>query len=173
MDSMREIVFGLEDSLVSTLGTITGIAAGTQSQYVVILSGLVLIAVEATSMAAGSYLSTKSYEAAEHAYVRDGHRVRHRSEVSPLRSAAVMGTFYFLGGFVPLLPYLLLPVQDAYLPSIVATGASLFGLGWWSASFTKEQRVRAGLEMLAVSMAAAFIGFAIGWFVRLRFGVVV
>ena len=27
--SIREIVFGLEDSLVSTLGAITGIAAGT------------------------------------------------------------------------------------------------------------------------------------------------
>ena len=41
--SIREIVFGMEDSLVSTLGAITGIAAGTGSTYVVILSGIVLI----------------------------------------------------------------------------------------------------------------------------------
>jgi vacuolar iron transporter family protein len=58
--SIREIVFGTEDSLCSTLGTITGIAAGTQNSFVVILSGLVLIFVEAVSMAAGSYLSSKS-----------------------------------------------------------------------------------------------------------------
>ncbi|MFH1711847.1 MAG: VIT1/CCC1 transporter family protein [Patescibacteria group bacterium] len=58
--SIREIVFGLEDSLVSTLGAITGIAAGTGNSFVVILSGVVLIFVEAVSMAAGSYLSSKS-----------------------------------------------------------------------------------------------------------------
>lgn len=172
MSSMREIVFGLEDSLVSTLGTITGIAAGTGSSYVVVLSGLVLIAVEATSMAAGSYLSTKSSAAAEKAFERDGHRRRHQEEITPRRSALVMGTFYFAGGFVPLLPYLLLPIQNAYLPSIACTGVSLFGLGYWSASFTKQDRIRSGLEMLAVSMGAALIGFLIGWFVRTRFGVV-
>lgn len=59
-NSIREIVFGLEDSLVSTLGAITGIAAGVGNNYVVILSGVVLIFVEALSMAVGSYLSSKS-----------------------------------------------------------------------------------------------------------------
>lgn len=58
--SIREIVFGMEDSLVSTLGAVTGIAAGTGNAFVVILSGIVLIFVEALSMTAGSYLSSKS-----------------------------------------------------------------------------------------------------------------
>ncbi len=57
---IREIVFGFEDSLVSTLGVVTGVAAGTQSQFVVVLTGVVLIFVEGLSMAAGSYLSSKS-----------------------------------------------------------------------------------------------------------------
>lgn len=57
---MREIVFGLEDSFVSTLGTVTGIAVGSGDRYVVLLTGVVLVAVEALSMAAGSYLSSKS-----------------------------------------------------------------------------------------------------------------
>lgn len=168
MRSMREIVFGLEDSLVSTLGTITGIAAGTQSQYIVVLSGLVLIAVEATSMSAGSYLSTKSSVAAERAS-----GARTHEEITPRRSAAVMGAFYLAGGFVPLTPYLLLPVDIAFVPSIALTGVSLFGLGWWSAAFTKEDRVKAGLEMFGVSMGAAAIGYVIGWLVRTWFGVTV
>lgn len=58
--SIREIVFGMEDALVSTLGAITGIAAGTGSTYIVILSGIVLLFAEALSMTAGSYLSSKS-----------------------------------------------------------------------------------------------------------------
>jgi len=57
---IREIVFGFEDSLVSTLGAITGIAAGTGSGPVIILSGVVLVVVEAISMSSGSYLSSKS-----------------------------------------------------------------------------------------------------------------
>lgn len=60
--AMREIVFGLEDSLVSTLGAVTGVAVGSGDRYVIVLSGLVLVAVEAISMSAGSFLSTQSAE---------------------------------------------------------------------------------------------------------------
>jgi len=57
---VREIVFGMEDGLVSTLGAITGIAAAAQSHYLVVLAGFVVISVESISMAVGSYLSNKS-----------------------------------------------------------------------------------------------------------------
>jgi len=50
----------MEDGMVSTLGTITGIAAATSSHFTVILSGFVIISVESISMAVGSYLSSKS-----------------------------------------------------------------------------------------------------------------
>jgi len=59
-DSIRELIFGLEDGMVSTLGVIVGVAAGTGQRSVVILTGFVVVAVEALSMAAGSYLSNKS-----------------------------------------------------------------------------------------------------------------
>lgn len=57
---MREIVFGIEDGIVSTAGAVIGIAAGTQNPHVVLLSGIVIVVVEALSMAAGSFLSSKS-----------------------------------------------------------------------------------------------------------------
>lgn len=57
---VREIVFGMEDGLVSTLGAITGIAAAAQNHYLVVLAGFVVISVESISMAVGSYLSNKS-----------------------------------------------------------------------------------------------------------------
>lgn len=59
---VREVVFGLEDGMVSTLGAITGIAVGSQHQGTVILAGFVIIAVESISMGIGSYLSSKSEE---------------------------------------------------------------------------------------------------------------
>lgn len=45
--------------MVSTLGAITGIAIGSQNQFTVILSGLVIIGVESVSMGVGSYLSNR------------------------------------------------------------------------------------------------------------------
>lgn len=57
---IREIVFGMEDGMVSTLGAMTGIAVGVGDSFVAILSGLVIISVESISMAIGSYLSNKS-----------------------------------------------------------------------------------------------------------------
>lgn len=60
LHSVREIVFGLEDGIVSTLGAITGIAVGTNSTFVVVLAGFVIIFVESLSMSAGTFLSSKS-----------------------------------------------------------------------------------------------------------------
>lgn len=57
---LREIVFGLEDGMVSTMGAVTGIATGTGSHTIVVLSGIIIISVESISMAVGSYLSNKS-----------------------------------------------------------------------------------------------------------------
>lgn len=57
---VREIIFGMEDGMVSTMGAITGIASGTGDHFVVVLSGFVIISVESISMAVGSYLSSKS-----------------------------------------------------------------------------------------------------------------
>jgi VIT1/CCC1 family predicted Fe2+/Mn2+ transporter len=52
--NLRDNVFGMQDGLVSTLGALTGIAAGIQSSAIVILSGLVIVTDESLSMAAGS-----------------------------------------------------------------------------------------------------------------------
>lgn len=66
ISSIRDIVFGLEDGMVSTLGAITGIAVGSQSHSTVILAGMVIIAVESISMGIGSYISNLS----EHSIIK-------------------------------------------------------------------------------------------------------
>jgi len=82
-------VFGVEDSLVSTLGVLTGVAAGTQSTYVVVLSGVVLIFAEGLSMAAGSYLSSKAEgEVWMQQHADDWHSLMKRDEKKgPIESA--------------------------------------------------------------------------------------
>lgn len=58
--SIREIVFGIEDGMVSTLGAVTGIAVGSQDHFTVVLAGMVIISVESISMGIGSYISNLS-----------------------------------------------------------------------------------------------------------------
>jgi len=59
-NNIREIVFGMQDGMVSTLGAVTGIAVGSHDHFIVVLSGVAIIAVESVSMAVGSYISTLS-----------------------------------------------------------------------------------------------------------------
>ena len=68
---VRELVFGIEDGMVSTLGAITGIATSTQNHFFVVLSGCVIISVESISMAVGSYLSNKSEQAIDERMIEE------------------------------------------------------------------------------------------------------
>ncbi|MBI2436394.1 MAG: VIT1/CCC1 transporter family protein [Candidatus Magasanikbacteria bacterium] len=68
---IREIVFGMEDGMVSTLGAITGIAAATNDHFTVVLSGFVVVAVESISMGIGSYLSNKSEQDVNYHKIRE------------------------------------------------------------------------------------------------------
>jgi len=59
-DYLRSIIFGFQDSLVSTTGVIVGVAAGSNSKELVILAGIVAITVESLSMGAGQFMSEKT-----------------------------------------------------------------------------------------------------------------
>jgi len=53
----REIVFGVQDGMVSVIGALTGIAVGTNDHFVILLSGIAIIAIGAISMAIGTFTS--------------------------------------------------------------------------------------------------------------------
>jgi len=71
IDVLKEVIFGMEDGMVSTLGSITGIAIGSNSHSTVILAGVVIIAVESISMGIGSYLSNSSHEEMEQRKIQE------------------------------------------------------------------------------------------------------
>jgi VIT1/CCC1 family predicted Fe2+/Mn2+ transporter len=57
---LRDLVFGMEDGLVSNLGLILGVFVGGATGEIIILAGLATMFTGAFSMSAGSYLSAKS-----------------------------------------------------------------------------------------------------------------
>lgn len=211
--TIREVVFGMEDGMVSTLGSITGIAAATGNHFTVILAGFVIICVESISMAVGSFLSSKSEkEIDEHKlheeraeiqkypeeeekelvemYVNDGWPQELATQMAavarenpdmmltemayrelgiipgnlenPLKNGLFMFVSYIIGGLVPLIPYIVLPIHSAVPISIVVTLVGLFILGAVTTKFSKRSWWKSGLEMLALAAFAAAVGYAVG-----------
>lgn len=58
--SIRDLIFGVNDGLLSTFSLVTGVAGGTVNNGIILLSGLAGAIAGAISMAAGAYISTKS-----------------------------------------------------------------------------------------------------------------
>lgn len=210
---LRDAVFGVQDGLVSTLGALVGIAAGTHDQRTVVIAGCVIVVVESLSMAAGSYLSSKSQreylerllqeereaiandpegERRElwamyrergfadeeiamierrlfnnpHWLLEDMAHKEHGICPQALEDAAgnalVMGLAYVVGGLIPVLPYVWLPLNAALTVSIVGALVALFLFGSIKGRLVKGVWWASGLEMLGVAGAAGLIGFVVG-----------
>ncbi|HTV73367.1 MAG TPA: VIT1/CCC1 transporter family protein, partial [Candidatus Acidoferrales bacterium] len=57
--SIREIVFGVQDGLLTTLGIVTGVGSATADRTAIVLTGLISLTVGMISMGAGEYLGGK------------------------------------------------------------------------------------------------------------------
>lgn len=151
---VRNFVFGVEDSLVSTVGLLSGIASGGVSQKTIFLTGTVLIFVEAFSMGIGSFLSEESAE-----------EYLHRRE-APLRhtllDAIIMFISYFVAGFIPLAPYFFLGGGESIWVSIGISLVALFVLGLTSGRLFRISIFKSGVRMLIIGGLAIAVGMAVG-----------
>lgn len=149
----RNFIFGVEDSLVSTVGLVAGVAAAGVAQATILTTGVILIFVEAFSMGVGSFLSETSAQ-------------EYREELGGKKksgvAAGIMFTSYFVAGFVPLCPYVFLPIGIAFWTSIGLSIAALFLLGVASARVSKSSWLRTGLRVALLGGLAIVIGVSIG-----------
>lgn len=149
---LQSAIFGINDALVSTTGVMVGISAGTGDKSVIILAGVVTIMVEALSMGSGQYLSLKSAHQYEKKY----------DQKEPIISGIVMYFGYIVGGLVPLIPILLLPVEQSRLASIVAALIGLLLLGYVKGKIVKVSPVRSAIEVFIIGGVATAVGLIIG-----------
>ncbi|MFA5999932.1 MAG: VIT1/CCC1 transporter family protein [Candidatus Paceibacterota bacterium] len=214
---LREVVFGMEDGMVSTLGSVTRIAIGSNNHPVVILAGVVIISVESISMGIGSYLSNLSQEEMERRkieeekeelknfpneekeelrqiYLREGwsetlalqmseeaskkeslilkEMVLHELKIGDeeasisIKGGIYMFFAYIIGGIIPLLSYLVLPIKSAVPISIVVTLVGLFLLGISTTKFTKQPILKSGMRVLIMGGIALAVGLLAGIFLR-------
>ncbi len=151
---LRNFIFGVEDSLVSTVGLISGVAVAGLDTKVILLTGLILIFVEAFSMGAGSLISEHS--ATEYT---EGKHILNKSQ---WRGAGIMFVSYFVAGFIPLLPYLFFDKQFAFWAAIAFALIALFTLGVINARVFRVKVWQHALEMLVIGGIAIGLGVIVG-----------
>jgi predicted membrane protein (TIGR00267 family) len=211
---VRDMIFGANDGLVSTLAFVAGVFGAITNPSIVLLSGIAELFAGTISMAVGSYQSSKSelevlekesqrkkvkkgttaeeerdelikfYEAegfkkGEAEAIVD--RIVKKKELptqvgtleelglapeelgSPVKAGVLCGISFGLAAMVPILPFAF-PVSswDALIASIIATMATLFGVGAMKTIFSRKNWVRSGLEMMVIGASAAAITYVIG-----------
>jgi len=137
---------------------VSGIAAVGSPRATILLTGIILIFVEAFSMSVGSLLSDNSAKEFEH-----------KSNVALSRSfsgSVVMFFSYFLSGFIVIVPYIVLPPDTALPASIILSLVALFGLGIMSAYISRTSIIRKGITMMVIGGIAILVGIVVGLFVQ-------
>lgn len=151
---LRNFVFGVEDSLVSTVGLLSGIAIAGVEQKTILLTGSVLIIVEAFSMAIGSFLAERSAED----YIKQAEVPMRRS----LAGGLVMFLSYLLSGLIPLMPYAFMETELALQTSVALSLLALFALGIASAKISNIKILANGFSMMIIGGVAIVVGILAG-----------
>jgi VIT1/CCC1 family predicted Fe2+/Mn2+ transporter len=214
LGEIREVVFGAQDGLVSTLAVVATVAGASGEAFPVVVAGIATALAGVFSMGVGEYIGSKSqreiFEAqidnerdevrerpgeseAEVAYMLaeeglgedEAARVAavmarnpevllrtmvsrelgiqvEEQEGSPLQGALLMGTAFGIGAAVPVVPFLVLPIDVALPVSVVLTGLVLFGIGIVKSRWTKRSALRSGLEVLVLAAFAGIAGYLFG-----------
>lgn len=152
---IRNFVFGAEDSLVSTVGLLSGIAIAGVDRPTIILTGAVLICVEAFSMGIGSYLS----ESITHADSKTERRIS-------IEAALVMLVSYLVVGLIPLAPYFFLTGRSGLTWSILVSLIGLLILGVIGSRLSGTSVRRNTLRMVLLGGCAIAIGIAVSLFIK-------
>ncbi len=151
---IRNFTFGVEDSLVSTVGLLAGIALASIDTKTIVVTGVVLIFVEAFSMGVGSLLSEQSVEEYES-----------KKEVAltkPGLAALVMFASYVLAGLIPLAPYVFSTSRMAVWWSIGLTLIALALLGAINAHVFRVRVWKDALLTLLMGGLAIAVGIVVG-----------
>jgi predicted membrane protein (TIGR00267 family) len=78
------------------------------------------------------------------------------------RSATVVTVATLIGHLIPLVPFLVVPLSPAIYASIGLSGIALFAVGVYAAKSLVGDWRKSGLQMAAIGLGAAGLGFVIG-----------
>ncbi|MEK6982677.1 MAG: VIT1/CCC1 transporter family protein [Candidatus Micrarchaeota archaeon] len=85
------------------------------------------------------------------------------ADINPTKEGIVVGISAFVGSLIPLTPFFFMNVVSASYVSLFVSAISLFAIGAYKGKTTLGTWWKTGLEMMVIGLAAAFIGFLVGF----------
>jgi VIT1/CCC1 family predicted Fe2+/Mn2+ transporter len=150
---LRSVMFGIENSVISTAGLIAGISVGNGTQRVVILGATVAIVIEAVAMGVGEYLSDDA--------VQELDKLKRHADNS-LLSGLMMMVSGTIAGLIPLVPVIVFDYPLSLYVSIALALATLFAVGFTKGKVLNSSPLRGGLKIFFVGGVATLLGVIVG-----------
>ncbi len=150
------MVLGLNDALVELTGALAGLTLALRDAKLIALTGSVTGIAAALSMAASSYLSTKSDDTAK----------------NPFKASIYTGVAYIITVGLLILPYLLLSNYFVSLGCTLVIALAIIALFNYYVSVAKSEPFKGRFfEMASLSLSIAGFSFLVGLLLRTLFGV--
>jgi vacuolar iron transporter family protein len=89
-------------------------------------------------------------------------RLQPVAQQSLLRSAVVVTAATLIGHFIPIIPFMVVARTPAIVLAIALSAVTLFAVGVYSAKTLVGDWRKSGLQMVAIGLGAAAVGFLIG-----------
>jgi len=150
---LRDLVYGANDGIVTTLVVVSGVTGAALSSNVVLILGAANLLADGFSMGASNVL-------AERSTVSETTRPSIR-QASRHGTATIAG--FILAGFIPLSIYLFPWFEGIRFEAACAVAAiALFGIGAARSLFSDRSWIAAGTEMFALGVIATGVAYAVG-----------
>jgi VIT1/CCC1 family predicted Fe2+/Mn2+ transporter len=155
---LRSIIFGVEDSLVSTTGLLAGISITAQNSHYIITTGLIAILIEAVSMGVSEYLSDDA--------VKDIDKMKRNTD-SAFLSGLFLMIAYIIAGLIPLTPIAFLRFPISLVTSVILALVGLFLLGYIKGALVHSSRSRGAIKILIVGGITTILGLILGYIFKI------
>ncbi len=166
------MVLGLNDALVELTGALAGLTLALRDAKLIALTGSVTGIAAALSMAASSYLSTKSEEPAPARSPDAERRVAPRAGKNPFKASIYTGVTYIITVGILILPYLVLSNYFISLGCTLAAALGIIALFNYYISVARSEPFKGRFfEMAGLSLSVAAFSFLVGLLMRVLFGI--
>jgi VIT1/CCC1 family predicted Fe2+/Mn2+ transporter len=173
-ERIRNIFLGLNDGLVEILGAVSGFFGAFGDAVTVLIAASTAAVAGALSMAAGAWVASSSESEVRQTEVERRRFLGEQPSTgtvteSPLISAGLVGSSYFAGALVPMLP--VLAGARSALPSAVTAGAMIILVSMILAFLSGMHVRRRVLTNLVIIAAAVGVTYLIGVATKLLWGI--
>ena len=160
---LNHFVRGIIDGLLSTLGVVIG--ASSADKAIILAAGIGGAVANGVSNCLGAF-SSEEYKG--HLYIQkienamlskgiEESQIGRKMKKERLKAGLMDGSSTIIGGFIPVLPFILLDHNQALIWSVLCTVLTLFVLGAYIGKVSKKWIIISGLKLMALGILTALL----------------